>query len=408
MSEIIPIIAIFSVVLVVIAAVHHYTRNFIIPGVSIMFLIGAIGGLIPFELFSLEEIHNFVSFQISEFILLIFIPILIFESGRKLQLSELKKESAYILFFAIGGVVVTVFLIGSIISFVFDIPLIHGLLFGTILAATDPIAINAVFKRFPIPQRLKILLEGESLFNDATGIITFNVVKGVIFAGIVVSFLDVTLSLVWSLVGALLFGSVIGWITGKVLNKWNDDEHVDFTITIAVAVIGYIIAEHLLHVSGVITTLFIAIILLQTHKNIVKRVRELFHKYWDYVGVLANSYLFFIIGIPLFTLPENISWTPLLLLPFVIMMLVRAIVVYGGNGVLSVFKVKVPFAWQHILTFGGIRGGIAVALVLSLPPSYEFKGIFVTMIVYLIAINLFFNPVVINQLLKKQGTTETT
>jgi CPA1 family monovalent cation:H+ antiporter len=132
-------------------------------------------------------------------------------------------------------------------------------------------------------------------------------------------------------------------------------------------------------------------------------VRELFHKYWDYVGILANSFLFFIIGIPLFTLSENISWTPLLLIPFAIMMLVRAVVVYGGNGFLRIFKVKVPFAWQHILTFGGIRGGIAVALVLSLPPSYEFKGLFVTLIVYLIAINLFFNPVMINQLLKKQG-----
>jgi CPA1 family monovalent cation:H+ antiporter len=368
-----------------------------------MFLVGAIGGLIPFELFSLEEIHNFVSFQISEFILIIFIPILIFESGRKLKLSELKKEAVHISFFAIGGVVVTIFLIGLLISFVFDIPFIHGILFGTILAATDPIAINAIFKRFPVPHRLKLLLEGESLFNDATGIITFNVVKGIIFAGLVVSFLDVTLALIWSLVGAILFGGAIGWITGKVLNKWNDDEHVDFTVTIGVAVIGYIIGEHILHVSGVITTLFIALIILQTHKDLVKQVRELFHKYWDYVGILANSFLFFIIGIPLFTLSENISWTPLLLIPFGIMMLVRAVVVYGGNGFLRIFKVKVPFSWQHILTFGGIRGGIAVALVLSIPPSYEFKGLFVTLIVYLIAINLFFNPVMINQLLKKQG-----
>ena len=280
------------------------------------------------------------------------------------------------------------------------------MLFGTILAATDPIAINAIFKRFPVPHRLKILLEGESLFNDATGIITFNVIKGVIFAGLVFSLLDISLSLVWSLVGALLFGSAIGWITGKILNKWNDNEHVDFTVTIAVAVLGYIVGEHFLHVSGVITTLFIALIILQTNKDIVKQVRELFHKYWDNVGIIANSYLFFIIGIPLFNLSENISWTPLLLIPFVIMIFVRAIVVYGGNGIMRIFKVKVPFAWQHILTFGGIRGGIAVALVLSLPPSYEYKGLFVTLIVYLIAINLFLNPVIINQLLKKQSSVK--
>jgi CPA1 family monovalent cation:H+ antiporter len=287
--------------------------------------------------------------------------------------------------------------------------LIDALLFGTILAATDPVAVGVIFKKFPIPHRLNTIIEGESLFNDATGVISFNVVKGIIFSGVAFSLLDVSASFVWSMVGAIALGTGIGWAGGKILNRWKADEYVDFTFSLGLAIGGYIIADHYLHVSGVVTTLFTAMLIITKHREISTNVRKQFHKYWDYLGFITNSVLFFLIGIPLLTVEraESVGFTLGLIItaPFAIMMLSRAIVVYGGSTFLRIFKVRIPFQWQHILTIGGLRGGMAVALVLSLSLSYEFKELFISLIIPLIAVNLVVNPILLNQYLKVSKIT---
>jgi monovalent cation:H+ antiporter, CPA1 family len=95
------------------------------------------------------------------------------------------------------------------------------LLFGTILAATDPVAVGVIFKKFPIPHKLNMIIEGESLFNDAIGVlvISFNVVKGIIFSGVAFSLLNVSISFIWAMVGAIALGVGIGWIGGKILKS---------------------------------------------------------------------------------------------------------------------------------------------------------------------------------------------
>jgi monovalent cation:H+ antiporter, CPA1 family len=398
----------FSLLLVIISAVHRYTRNFIIPGVTILMLLGAVIPLVPIIGFEAEEFYNFVE-GIPEIILLVIIPILIFESGRKLKIGQIKKEAIPIGFFAIVGVIITILIIGVAFFSVFQIPFIDALLFGTILAATDPVAVGVIFKKFPIPHKLNTIIEGESLFNDATGVISFNVVKGIIFSGVAFSLLDTSISFIWSMLGAIALGTALGWIGGKVLDRWKADEYVDFTFSLGLAIGGYIVADHFLHVSGVVTTLFIAILIVTVHKEISKGVRKLFHKYWDYLGFITNSVLFFIIGIPLLSVEaaEGIEFPIIIIIvaPFAIMMVSRAVVVYGGSTFLRIFRIRIPLQWQNILTIGGMRGGMAVALVLSLSAEYEFKNLFISLIIPLIAINLLVNPVILNQYLKKSKIT---
>jgi CPA1 family monovalent cation:H+ antiporter len=178
------------------------------------------------------------------------------------------------------------------------------------------------------------------------------------------------------------------------------------------AIGGYIVADHFLHVSGVVTTLYTAILIVYTHREISTGVRKLFHKYWDYLGFITNGILFFLIGIPLIAVEsaESIGFPLILIIvtPFVIMMLSRAVVVYGGSTFLRIFRVKIPLQWQNILTLGGLRGGMTVALVLSLSAEYEFKGLFISLIIPLIAINLVLNPILLNQYLKKSKITSHT
>ena len=394
----------FSVLLVVISAVHRYMRNIIIPGVAILMFLGAILPVVPNLTHEVEDFYG-ITERIPEIILYVIIPILIFESGRKLSIKQIKHEAIPIGFFSIIGVILTILIIGIAVSTIFQIPVIDGLLFGTILAATDPVAVGIIFKKFPIPHRLNLIIEGESLFNDATGVISFNVVKGIIFSGVAFSLLDVSISFIWTMVGAIAFGTGLGWIGGKILNKWKADEYVDFTFSLGLAIAGYIVADHYLHVSGVVTTLFTAILIVTIHKEISTGVRKLFHKYWDYIGFITNSILFFLIGIPLFSVESyesaSVSLILILVIPFVIMMLSRAVVVYGGSTFLRIFRVKIPLQWQNVLTLGGLRGGIAVALALSISADYEFKNLFISLVVPLIAINLVLNPILLNWYLKK-------
>lgn len=397
-----------SLLLVIISAVRHYTRNSIIPGVTILMFLGAILAATPIIGFEVDEFYNFIE-ELPEIILLVIIPILIFDSGRKLKIGQIKKEAIPIGFFAIIGVILTIIIIGLAVNGVFQIPFIDALLFGAILAATDPVAVGVIFKKFPIPHKLNIIIEGESLFNDATGVISFNVIRGIIFSGVVFSLLDASISFIWSMVGAIAFGTAIGWVGGKVLDKWKADEYVDFTFSLGLAIGGYIVADHFLHVSGVVTTLFTALLLITKHKEISTGVRKMFHKYWDYLGFVTNSILFFLIGIPLLAVgtAESIGFPLILIIvaPFAIMMMSRAVVVYGGSTFLRIFRVKIPVKWQNVLTLGGIRGGMTVALVLSLSEEYEFKVLFISLIIPLIAINLLVNPILLNQYLKKSKIT---
>jgi len=394
----------FSLLLVIISAVHRYTKNIIIPGVAILMFLGATLVVVPNLTHEVENFYSLVE-RTPEIILYVIIPILIFESGRKLSIKQIKSEAIPIGFFSIIGVIITILIIGIAVTTIFQIPFIDGLLFGTILAATDPVAVGIIFKKFPIPHRLNLIIEGESLFNDATGLISFNVVKGIIFSGVLFSLIDTSFSFLWTMVGAIAFGTGLGWIGGKILNKWKADEYVDFTFSLGLAIGGYIVADHYLHVSGVVTTLFTAILIVTTHKEISTGVRILFHKYWDYLGFITNSVLFFLIGIPLLSVESyesaSVPLILILVIPFAIMMLSRAVVVYGGSTFLRIFRVKIPLQWQNVLTLGGLRGGVAVALALSIPAAYEFKDLFISLVVPLIAINLVLNPILLNWYLKK-------
>jgi CPA1 family monovalent cation:H+ antiporter len=390
--------------LIAAAAVYRFTRSIRIPGVTIMMLLGAVSVVIPFVNNDLDEIYNFTVNKLPDLILLVFLPILIFESGRKLRLREIRSEIVPILFFSVVGVVITIFIVALGISLVLHTNLMDGILFGTIVASTDAVAVAIIFKRFTIPKRLNLIIEGESLFNDATSLVSFNLVIGIMFSNEAFSLASTSLSFIWSMMGAVALGSVLGYVGGKVLNRWHGDEHVNFTFSIALAIGGFLIADHYLHISGVVTTLFTALFLVRTHKDMFSQVRAAFHKYWDYTGFMTNSFLFFLIGIPLvyeFQSFDGISLVAIILAPITIVIISRAITVYGGCVILRLVRIRIPRQWQNILTLGGLRGGIAVAMVLSLPVDYEFKNLFIASVISVVVINLVILPILLDSYLKR-------
>ena len=393
--------------LLIASVVYYYTRNFIIPWVTIMMIAGLIVIAAPQDLIQTQELYSFVEHSLPEIILLLFIPLLVFESARTLKLRDLTKEIIPIGFYSIAGVIITLFLIGIGISVIFGIPLIHALLFGAIVASTDPVAVSTIFKKFPIPYRLNTLIEWESLLNDATSLISFSVISGIIFSGLAFSFVNTSASFVWSIVGSILLGSALGYVGGKLLNQWKGTEFVSFTLSIAMVIGGYVIADHYLHVSGVVTIVFLALVLIKTHKDLLSEMMQSFHLYWDYLAFTLNALLFYLMGVSMaiyyLHLTDVWSWILIILAPISIVMLARVVLVRGGDALLRIAHVRIPAKWQNVLIYGGLRGGICVALVLSLPTEYEYKALFVTLVFSLILVNLVVNPILLSRYLKKSN-----
>jgi len=207
------------------------------------------------------------------------------------------------------------------------------------------------------------------------------------------------------MVGSVILGSAIGYAGGKVLNRWKGTEFVSFTLSIAMVIGGYVIADHFLHVSGVVTIVFLALVLIRIHKDLLSEMMQSFHLYWDYLAFTLNALLFYLMGVSMaiyyLHLTDAWSWIIIILAPIGIVMLARVVLVLGGDALLRIAHVRIPTKWQKVLIYGGLRGGICVALVLSLPTDYEYKALFVTLVFSLILVNLLVNPILLSRYLKK-------
>jgi len=130
-----------------------------------------------------------------------------------------------------------------------------------------------------------------------------------------------------------------------------------------------------------------------------------FHLYWDYLAFMLNALLFYLMGVSMaiyyLHLTDVLSWILIILVPIGIVMIARVILIYGGDAILRVAHVRIPPKWQNVLIYGGLRGGICVAMVLSLPTDYEYKALFVTLVFSLILVNLLVNPILLSRYLKK-------
>jgi CPA1 family monovalent cation:H+ antiporter len=395
----------FCCLLAVFAIAKHYTKNSFIPSDAWILIAGIIYGI------TLKEFHieSLPAFNLDpDIIILVILPLLIFASGRLINLDCLKSESISIGLFATVGVVATSFLIGLPVSWILGIPLIHGLLIGAAAAATDPAAVASIFHNFTIPERLSLVVEGESLFNDGTTVVLFGLIASLTFGGEVFSLTSSLAVFVWAIVAALPLGALIGWVGAFVANRWQE-RHVsyDISITLIISYAAFLIAEDLLHVSGVIAVLMSAITFYQFRANKKEQVSEnekthdSVSDFWEYIALIANGILFFSLGAT--TGLHDFSEVPTIavVVGIVSLLIARCIVVYGGSGILAIMGRKLSMQWQHVLVLGGLRGAVSAALILMIPADYPHRGTFLCLIVAMIIFTLIIQPTLLKHYLKK-------
>jgi CPA1 family monovalent cation:H+ antiporter len=242
-----------------------------------------------------------------------------------------------------------------------------ALLLGAMVAPTDPVAVVGLFKKMGVPDRLTNLVEAESLANDGTGVVLFTIAVGALTTGqisaggAVVEFVRLAS---FGLALGVGVGLVVSLLTSRV-----DDFQVEISLTALAAYGSYLLAD-LLHVSGILAVVAAGVVLgsFGRPRTMSPRTQDAVELFWDYVAFLLNSLAFLLVGLEVPYRAVLGQWQ-LVLLAALIALLARAVTVYGILGSLSRSSFRVPPSWQHILVWGGVRGVIAVALVLSLSGS---------------------------------------
>ncbi len=299
-----------------------------------------------------------------ELILALFVPPLVFEAAFHLNLTELQRDLSNILLLAVPGVVVTTIVVGGIVAWGTMLTLPVALVFGALIAATDPVAVVSLFRALGIPKRLSILVEGESLLNDGTAIVVYNLVLVVALTG-KFDLVEGLADFVRVAAGGTIIGLVLGWVASRIIARV-DDYLIETTLTTALAFGSYLLAERL-EFSGVLAVVAAGLV----NGNMGPRgmsptTRIVLFNFWEYVAFLANSLVFLLIGLQV-NIPNLLAeWQPILWAIGAVL-LARVIVVYGFGWIMNRFDEPVSLKWQHVITWGGLRGAVSLALALSLP-----------------------------------------
>lgn len=395
MTDIHSGITVLIVMLLIASAVAMITKWVRLPYTIALVLVGLVIG--PLHL--LPPVH-----MSPDLILLIFLPALLFEAAWNLKLSQLRANAGPILTLATIGVGVGVGAIGLILHYAAGLTWSSALLFGAIISATDPVSVLALFRKLGAPERLTVIIEGESLFNDGTAVVVFRIFLGIIIGatantstsgvilGSVVQFALVVF-------GGLAIGAVVGLLASTLASYFND-HLLEITLTTIAAYGSFILAERT-HVSPVIAVLVAGIIIGNYGRGsgMSNNTQVAVDSFWEYAAFVVNSLVFLLIGleVPIHLLAHNAG---LILWAIFAMTITRALAIYGLFPLINQFATPVEGRWQHILFWGGLRGSLSIAMVLSLPLAISGREQLVAMTFGAVTFSLLVQGLTVSPLLR--------
>ena len=356
--------------LLIAAATNGIANRLRLPFTVMLVLVGItlreIGEIGPSPLRFLSELRI-----APEVILYVFLPTLIFESAYNLDARLLRRNLSPVLALAAPGLIVSTGVIGFITWAATPLNFAAALLLGAILSATDPVAVIALFKQMGAPKRLTILVEGESLFNDATALVASKILLAVVLAGYFSweTAMAGAAEFIYVFVGGILAGWVAGLIAGWILGKISTEPQIEISLTTVLAYLSFYLAEQVLHVSGVMAVLAAGIVMGGWGRTKISTpVVGFMNHFWVYLAFVANALIFLLVGL-LVDLPALWNSLPLLFWVVLAMLISRAILIYGTMPLIGRLPGSQPvgLSYQTVMFWGGLRGAIALAIVLSLP-----------------------------------------
>ncbi len=335
----------------------------------------------------------------------VMLSFLLFAGAIHIDAKKLKSERAAIITFATAGVLISTFVVGTLIYvttqlFGLSIDYLYCLLFGSLISPTDPIAVLGILKKAKIPASLETKISGESLFNDGVGVVIFITIYEIAQVGVEnVSFWDVVLLFLQEAGGGLIFGYLLGQI-GYFTLRSIDNYIVETMVTLAIVMGGYYLADKL-HISGPLAMVIAGIITgnKSLESGVSDTTRDYIGKFWEMTDEVMNAILFLLIGFEMVIVPFNMTLFWLGCLAIIIVLLARFLAIYLP---IIALRYKTPFENNAIpiLTWGGLRGGISVALALSVP-RYMYGGVFVSITYIVVLFSILVQGLTIGKFAKK-------
>jgi CPA1 family monovalent cation:H+ antiporter len=329
------------------------------------------------------------------------LPPLIFQAAMVLRWSDLRRDLALIVAMASVGLVLAAGLTAAGMHWITGWSWIAASLFGALIAATDPVSVVAIFKEAKVQGRLRVLIEAESLFNDGTAAVLFAV--GVGFAsGRAITPALFCLSLLQSIGGGILCGALVG---GAILTlAHRTDDHLVKLILTAIAAYGSFLLAEYFNASGVLATLSAGLLIGNVGRICGDAVpeREAISDFWDFAAFVANSLIFLLIGIYEEQQDFGPVWRPAAI-AIVLVMAGRGLAIYPVCTAFFNSGQRVSARDQHLLVWGGLRGALALALALSLPPGLPDREAVVAVSFAVVAFSIFAQGLSIAPVLRRLG-----
>lgn len=399
--------------IIVLAAIFGYLNHRFIKlpstvGIMLISLVASliviVFGIISPEFFlKATQAISIIDFQ--TVLLRVMLSFLLFAGAIHIDSKRLKKERISIITFATIGVIISTFVIGSLLFFttsLFGLPVnyLYCLLFGALISPTDPIAVLGILKKAKIQQSLETKISGESLFNDGVGVVLF------------ISFLEIAQmgvqnTSVWKIAwlfvreagGGLLFGWLLGYL-GYLALRSIDNYVVEVMITLSIVMGGYRLAE-IIHVSGPLTMVMAGLITGNKSMDSLASdvTRDYIGKFWEMIDEVMNAILFLLIGFEMLVIPFNFTLLALGGITIVIVLFGRLVSV---SLPIRILRYKSSFAKNTIpiLTWGALRGGISVALALAVP-KYMYGDMFVSITYIVVLFSIIIQGLTIGKFAKK-------
>jgi CPA1 family monovalent cation:H+ antiporter len=311
-----------------------------------------------------------------DLLLFAFLPPLLFEAAFRLDYRELRMLARPILLLAIPGTILSAALVGSVLSVVLGLPLAVALMFGSIVAATDPVAVVAVFRRLRAPRHLTVIAEGESLINDGVAITLYVALLGFVITGTGTPLTAVELFL-RSAIGGVLLGGFLG-LAFVALTSFIDDHLLEMTLSTALAYGSYLAAQNA-GFSGALACVTAGIIhgSLGRGAGMSDANRRLIDDLWEYLGFLANAVVFLLLGLTVDLNDLARQAGPVIVAIVVVLvtrwLLIEALRFMPGESLLD------SAAERVVMTWGGLRGALTAALALALPANAPARDLVIAM-----------------------------
>jgi CPA1 family monovalent cation:H+ antiporter len=378
------------ILLIVTLGVALLSRRLRLPYTLALVIVGLIIGFSPL----LPDLH-----LSPDAVVFLFLPALLFEGAWNVEVERLTADWLVIFLLAVPGLGLSLLIVAAFVHLGMGFSWLLALLLGAMISPTDPVAVLTLLRQLNISDRLRTIVEGESLFNDGAGAAAFQLVLGLLLASLSttsvvheISFWRLTLGTLWEMTGGFVLGMGMGIIVTRLL-RLVEDHLIEITVTVSVAYGVYLLGVTL-HTSGLLAVVGAGLVLgsYGRRTGMSERARDVAHDIWEFIGYIANSLLFLLLGVQigesnLVHALEGIGWA------LAGVVIGRAGMIYTLLPLHDAFAlwlsrkstpeqphriprpVPLPTHWRPILLLSGLRGALSIALVLSLPTALPQRGL---------------------------------